>query len=117
MDNVNKILLILVLIASTLFVGCVESGGEVVVVQDRSEWSFDLLKGVVYDVDLWVKNEADVSKSARVTVELLVQNTGEVRDSQTQTVNLESGETKQLTFTLDGEDGIEYEYSYYVNEL
>lgn len=117
MNKYKKILLILVLIVSTLFVGCVEPDGEVVVVQDRSEWSLDLLKGVVYDIDLWVKNEAEVLKSARVTVELLVQNTGEIRDSQTQTVNLEPGETKQLTFTLDGEDGIEYEYSYYVDEL
>lgn len=117
MKNKNKILLILVLIVSSLFVGCVESGGGIVVVQDRSEWSFDLLKGVVYDVDIWVKNEGDISKSARVTVELLVQNTGEMRDSQTQTVNLQSDETKQLTFTLDGEDGIEYEYSYYVDKL
>jgi uncharacterized cupredoxin-like copper-binding protein len=117
MKNENKILLILALIASSLFIGCVDSVGEVVVVQDRSEMSLDLLKGVVYDVDLWVKNEADVSKSARVTVELLAQNTGEERDSQTKTINLKPGETKQLTFTLDGENGIEYEYSYFVDEL
>ena len=117
MKSETKIFLILVLIASSLFAGCVESKGEIIVVQDRSQSSFDLLKGIVYDIDLWMENEADVSKSARVTVELLAQNTNEVRDSQTQTVNLKPGETKQLTFTLDGENGIEYEYSYYVNKL
>ena len=117
MKKLKNILVLFVLMASALFVGCTESVGGVVVVQDRAESSLDLLKGVVYDIDLWVKNEADVSKSARVTVELLAKNTGEIRDSQTQTVNLNPGETKQLTFTLDGENGIDYEYSYYVDEL
>ena len=117
MKNKTKIILILALIASSLFTGCVESGGEIIVVQDRSQSSFDLSKGIVYDIDLWIKNEGDVSKSARVTVELLAQNTNEVRDSKTQTVNLKPGETNQITFILDGENGIEYEYSYYVNEL
>ena len=116
MKKLKNILVLLVLIVPTLFVGCTESVG-VVVVQDRAKSSLDLLKGVVYDIDLWMENEADVSKSARVTVELLAKNTGEIRDSQTLTVNLNPSEIKQLTFTLDGENGIDYEYSYYVDEL
>lgn len=115
MNNAKKILMILMLITSTLLVGCVESG--VVVVQDRIESSFDISKGVVYNVDLWVKNEAGSSRSAEITVKLIAENTGEVRDTLTKTVNLNSGETKQLTFTLDGEKGIEYKYSYSVDEL
>ena len=109
--------ILLILMVATLFVGCTEYGGDVIIVQTRGESSFDLDKGVVYDIDVWVKNEADVSNSAKVTVELVAENTDEVRDSQTKTLNLEPSETKQLNFTLDGESGIDYLYKSYVNEI
>ena len=118
MNTRKKILLVLVLLSSSLFAGCVDqSFGTVTVVQEKSEKSFDLLKGIVYDIDIWVKNEATVSKSARVTIELIAESTGKVRDSKTQTVDLKSDETKHLKFTLDGEQGIDYLYKYYVNEI
>jgi len=117
MKNFEKMFVLFILMAATLFVGCTESGGDVTIVQTRGESSFDLDKGVVYDIDVWVKNEASISNSARVTVELVAENTDEVRDSQTKTVNLEPSETKQLSFTLDGESGVDYLYKSYVNEM
>ncbi|WP_048178316.1 hypothetical protein [Methanosarcina sp. MTP4] len=115
MRHISILVLVLVLLACS-FVGCIDEAG-IVVVQDRCESSFDLSKGIVYHVDLWVQNEGSVSKSSKVTAELLVENTGEVRDSETQIVNLEPGETKQITLVLDGERNIDYEYTYYVDGL
>ena len=112
----KNICLICVLLTCFMSIGCTESGGDVVVVQTNGESSFDLSKGVVYDIDIWVKNEGSISQSARVTVEL-ISDTGETRDSSSKTVNLQPEESKQLTFTLDGENGVDYEYTYYVEVL
>jgi hypothetical protein len=117
MKNSKKLFILLILMAATLIVGCTEYGGDVIITQTRGESSFDLSKGVVYDIDVWVKNEAEVSNSATVTAELIVENTDQVRDSQTKTVNLGPSETKQVSFTLDGEDGVNYRYESYVNEI
>ncbi len=94
--------------------GCIET--DVVVVQTTSESSFDLTKGLVYNVDIWVKNEGSVSHSARVTADL-ISNIGETRDTSTQVVNLQPGEVKKVRLVLDGENGLEYTYEYYVEQL
>jgi hypothetical protein len=109
------IFLLFVLVCS--FAGCLGATAGIVVVQDKCESSFSLDKGIVYDVDIWVKNEGSVSKSAEVTAELIASSTGKVRDRSTQIVNLKPDESKQLKFVLDGENGIDYQYSYHVKNL
>ncbi|WP_406661958.1 hypothetical protein V7O66_05440 [Methanolobus sp. ZRKC3] len=97
-------------------IGCTETDSDIVVVQTDIESSLDISKGVVYNIDIWVKNEGDDSQSARVTVDL-ISNTGNIRDSANKTVNLQPEERKQLTFILDGESGVEYDYEYRVEKL
>ncbi len=94
--------------------GCTET--DVVVVQTNSESSFDLSKGIVYNIDIWVKNEGSVSHNAKVTVDL-ISNTGETRDTNSQVVSLQPGETKKIRLDLDGENGVEYSYEYHVEQL
>ena len=110
-----SIFVLFILVCS--FAGCVGATAGIVVVQDKCESSFSLDKGIVYNVDTWVKNEGSVSKSAEVTVELIAVSTGKVRDESTQIVNLKPGESKQLRFVLDGENGVDYQYSYHVKNL
>lgn len=59
------IFLFFVLVCS--FAGCLDAT-EVVVVQERCESSFSLDKGIVYDIDLWLKNEGSNAENAEVTV-------------------------------------------------
>jgi hypothetical protein len=110
------IFLLLILVLTCSIAGCV-SYNEIVVVQDRCQSSINLEKGLVYNVDLWIKNEGSSSQNVQVTVDLISSSTGQIRDESTQIVNLQSTETKQLRFTLDGEEGVQYQYKYYTKSL
>lgn len=106
----------LLFVLTCSFAGCLDAT-EIVVVQERCESSFSLDKGVVYDIDIWLKNEGSNAENAEVTVELIASSTGKVRDSITQIVNLKPDESRKLSFVLDGEDGVDYQYSYYVKNI
>lgn len=109
------IFLLLILVLTCSFAGCVSSN--IVIVQDRCQSSFNLERGLVYNVDLWIKNEGSSSQNVQVTVDLIASSTGQIRNESTQIVNLQSTETKQLRFTLDGEEGVQYQYKYYTKSL
>ncbi len=79
------------------------------IIQTRRTKSFSREKGIVYDISVMVINEGQ-SGEITVDVNLIAKKTGETRDSETETTYLGKGEQKTLSFTLDGEMGIEYEY-------
>ncbi len=114
MKILKTICLICILLACFMGIGCTEEGGDVVAVQASGESSFDHSKGAVYNIDIWVKNEDTVSQTARVNVQLI---SNASRHSNSKTVDLQPDETKQVTFTFDRENGVDYDYTYYAEQL
>lgn len=114
MDNNTKSGLIITVIMAVLLSGCLASA-EFVVTDSSGEASFDLSKGVVYDIDVIVQNVGDAEGVADVTVNLISESSGAIRDTQTQTISLKSGQSRELKYTLDGESGEEYRYEVEIN--
>ncbi|ADE35986.1 hypothetical protein Mmah_0456 [Methanohalophilus mahii DSM 5219] len=111
-----KICSVLIIFIALLAIGCTGFDNEVVIVQTKGTSSFDFSKGVVYDIDVWVKNEGSSSHNARVTANL-ISNTDEIRDSLSKTITLQPGEKRNIEFTLDGESGVDYNYRCNVEQL
>lgn len=105
----TKNMLVVTIIIAVFLSGCMATS-DIVIADHNGELSFDLLDGVVYDIDVIVQNVGDGEGMADVTVNLISENSGAIRDVQTQTVNLKPGQSRQLKYTLDGEVGDEYSY-------
>ena len=114
MINKTKTFLLVAIIMAVFLSGCMATA-DIVVVDDSGEASLDLSRGIVYDIDVMVQNIGDGEGGADVTVNLISQSTGAIRDVQTQTVNLRPGQSRQLKYTLDGEAGDDYEYTIEIN--
>lgn len=109
MISKTKSFILIGILMAVFLSGCMASA-DIVVVDSSGEASFDLSRGVVYDIDTTVQNIGDGEGTADVTVNLISQNTGAIRDVQTQTVSLKPGQSRLLKFTLDGESGDDYSY-------
>jgi uncharacterized cupredoxin-like copper-binding protein len=70
---------------------------------------------MVYDIDVIVENIGNGEGSADVTVNLISDTTGVIRDAQTKTVTLKPGQSRQLTFVLDGDIEDDYNYTVEIN--
>lgn len=93
-----------------LIVGCLGGGPNPIVVQHDSKESISILKGNVYDVTALIRNEGE-SGNVTVTAELIATDTGVVRDQASDTFYMESGASKNIKLTLDGESGYDYSYT------
>lgn len=109
MITITKTFLLVIIIMAVFLSGCMATA-EIVVVDHSGDASFELSRGIVYDIDVMVQNIGDGEGVADVTVNLISQSTGAIRDVQTQTVSLKPGQSRQLKYTLDGEVGDDYEY-------
>jgi hypothetical protein len=110
----TKLILSTALIVAVFLSGCIASA-DIIVADHNGEASFDLSRGIVYDIDVIVQNVGDGEGTADVTVNLISQSSGAIRDVKTQTVNLKPGQSRQLKYTLDGDSDDDYSYEVEIN--
>jgi|UniRef100_A0AAT9JAV6 PBP1b-binding outer membrane lipoprotein LpoB len=102
-------MLIAVAMIAILFSGCsTPNKPDPVILQSRATPDFSLSKGVVYTIEIWVKNNG-VDGNIKVSAQL-ISDTGQTRDSASEVIYLKKGESTKVTLTLDGEYGVNYSY-------
>ena len=104
-------MLLLLIVALVSVAGCTALfGPKPVIVRDDAQSSFSLSKGIIYNVDAWVRNDGG-DGDVIVTASLLDAGKGFTRDEASTRIYLTSGQTKKVSLTLDGEFGRDYQYS------
>ncbi|MDV4342199.1 hypothetical protein HL657_03225 [Methanoculleus sp. YWC-01] len=108
----NKRFLILGLAAVlVLTAGCMGLGGPSPrVVEDSMIPDISLSKGLGYTVNAVIQNDGG-DGDVTVTMKLIDDEKGFVRDEASTVVSIPSGETKKVSLTLDGDLGRDYSYS------
>ena len=107
----SKRILILGLVAVlVLATGCMGLGGpNPRVVQDSATTDISLSKGLMYNVNAEVQNDGG-DGDVTVTAALIDEEKGFTRDQVSTKVFIPAGETKRVSFTLDGDIGRKYQY-------
>jgi|BioPla2DNA2_1021312.scaffolds.fasta_scaffold116216_1 hypothetical protein len=101
---------VLIVTALILTAGCMGlMGPKPKVVHQSATESFSLSKGVVYKVNAQIRNDGS-DGDVTVIAQLFDAEKGFTRDQASQRVFISSGETRQVSFTLDGEFGRDYQY-------
>jgi hypothetical protein len=108
----NKRILILGLAAMlVLTAGCMGLGGPSPrVVEDSMVTDISLSKGLGYNVKAVIQNDGG-DGDVTVTMKLIDEEKGFVRDEASTVVSIPSGETKKVSLTLDGDLGRTYRHS------
>jgi len=97
----------------SVFAGCGSPppSPKTVIIQTQGNSDFSFSLGVIYKVTAMVRNDGD-SGTITLKAEIIADETGQVRDSTTETIHLNSGEQLNVQFDiLDGESGESYTYS------
>lgn len=112
----NKRILILGLAAVlVLTAGCMELGGPSPrVVEDSMVTDISLSKGLGYSVSAVIQNDG-AAGDVTVTMKLIDEEKGFVRDEASTVISIPSGETKKVSLTLDGDLGRDYDYKIELN--
>lgn len=112
----NKRILILGLAAVlVLSAGCMGLGGpSPKVVEDSMVPDISLSKGLGYTVNAVIQNDGG-DGDVTVTMKLIDDEKGFVRDEASTAVSIPSGETKKVSLTLDGDLGRDYDYKIELN--
>ncbi|MCK8518854.1 DUF7490 domain-containing protein [Methanoculleus sp. 7T] len=106
----NGILMLGLIAVLVLASGCMGLvGPNPKVVQDSATMDISLSKGLVYTIDAQIKNDG-ADGDVTVTAELIDAEKGFVRDKASRKVFIPSGETRKVSFTLDGEVSRDYQY-------
>ncbi|KLK89106.1 hypothetical protein SZ63_01250 [Methanoculleus sediminis] len=108
----SKQILILGLAAVlVLTAGCMGLGGpSPKVVEDSLTKDVSLSKGLVYNVNAVIQNDG-ADGDVTVTMKLIDEEKGFVRDEVSTVISIPSGETKKVSLTLDGDVGRTYRHS------
>ncbi|MDD3071434.1 MAG: hypothetical protein PHX88_09605 [Methanoculleus horonobensis] len=108
----NKRILVLGLAAVlVLTAGCMGLGGPSPrVVEDSMVTDISLSKGLGYSVSAVIQNDG-ADGDVTVTMKLIDEEKGFVRDEASTVISIPSGETKKVSLTLDGDIGRTYQYS------
>jgi len=112
----SKQILILGLAAVlVLSAGCMGPGGpNPRVVEDSATRDISLSRGLVYSVNAVIQNDGG-DGDVTVTMKLIDEEKGFVRDEVSAVVSIPSGETKRVSLTLDGDVGRDYDYKIELN--
>ena len=112
----SKQILILGLAAGlVLSAGCMGPGGpNPRVVEDSATRDISLSRGLVYSVNAVIQNDGG-DGDVTVTMKLIDEEKGFVRDEASTVISIPSGETKKVSLTLDGDIGRKYKYSIELN--
>ncbi|WP_292728399.1 hypothetical protein [Methanoculleus sp.] len=100
--------LVAVLVLAAGCIGLV--GPDPKVVQDSATRDISLSKGLVYNVNAEIQNDGS-DGDVTVTARLIDEEKGFTRDQVSVQVFIPSGETKQVSLTLDGDVGRTYRHS------
>ena len=108
----SKQILILGLAAVlVLTAGCMGLGGPSPKVEEDSlTKDVSLSKGLVYNVNAVIQNDG-ADGDVTVTMKLIDEEKGFVRDEVSTVISIPSGETKKVSLTLDGDVGRTYRHS------
>ncbi|MDI6866080.1 hypothetical protein [Methanoculleus sp.] len=107
----RKILLLGLTAILVLAAGCTGLGGpEPRVVEDSATLDISLARGLVYTVKAVIQNDG-ADGNVTVTAKLIDKEKGFVRDEVSTTIFIPAGETREVSLTLDGEPGREYQHS------
>jgi hypothetical protein len=98
-----------------LTAGCMGLGGpNPKVVEDSMAPDLSLSKGLGYTVNAVIQNDGS-DGDVTVTMKLIDEEKGFVRDEASTVISIPSGETKKVSLTLDGDLGRDYKYSVGLN--
>ena len=100
--------LVLVLVLAAGCTGLV--GPDPKIVEDSATKDISLSKGLVYNVNAAIQNDGR-DGDVTVTVKLIDEEKGFIRDEVSTQVFIPSGATKRVSLTLDGDLGRTYRYS------
>ena len=111
----KRILILGLAAALVLTAGCMGLGGpNPKVVEDSMVTDISLSKGLGYTVNAVIQNDGG-DGDVTVTMKLIDDEKGFVRDEVSTVVSIPSGETKKVSLTLDGDIGRKYKYSIELN--
>jgi hypothetical protein len=106
-----KIPLVVMAAVLVLAAGCAGLGGpEPRVVEDSATQDLSLARGLVYNVKAVIQNDG-ADGDVTVTAKLIDKEKGFVRDEVSTTIFIPSGETREVSLTLDGDAGRDYQHS------
>lgn len=93
-----------------LTAGCMGLGGpNPKIVEDSMVTDLSLSKGLGYTVNAVIQNDG-ADGAITVTMKLIDEEKGFVRDEASTVISIPSGETKEVSLTLDGDIGRDYDY-------